>query len=50
MYFIPKFLTIKKGSRLTDERVRLLNIGDFLINNKRNLLLGILFNREAALL
>ena len=49
IYFIPKFSTIEKGARLTPERVQKLNIGDFLTDREKDLLIGMLFNREAAL-
>ena len=48
-WFIPKFSSIKKGSRLTPERITKLQIGDFLTPREKELLLGMLFNREAAL-
>ena len=46
---IPKFLTIERGRRLTQARLRKLNIGEHLTTNERDLLLEMLFNREAAI-
>lgn len=48
-WFIPKFSTIEKGSRLTPERIEKMNIGQFLTIQEKELLLGMLFNREQAL-
>lgn len=48
-FFIPKFSSIKKGSRLTEERKSKLIIGDFMTAEEKNLLTNMLFNREAAL-
>ena len=46
---IPKFSTIKRGRRLTQARKTKLNIGEHLTTNERDLLLEMLFNREAAI-
>ena len=46
---IPKFLATRRGRRLTQERIRKLNIGEHLTTNKQNLLLEMLFNREATI-
>ena len=46
---IPKFSTIERGRRLTQERIRKLNIGAHPTTNERDLLLEMLFNREAAI-
>ena len=46
---IPKFSTIERGRRLTQARIRKLNIGAHLTTNERDLLLEMLFNREAAI-
>ena len=45
---IPKFSTIERGRRLTQARVRKLNIAEHLTTNDRDLLLEMLFNREVA--
>ena len=46
---IPKFSTIERGRWLTQSRIRKLNIGDHLTANERDLLLEMLFIREAAI-
>lgn len=46
---IPKFSKIKKGSRLTEERVSELKIGGDLTKREKELLLEVLFNREEAI-
>ena len=46
---IPKFSTIERGRRLTQARIRQLNIGEHPTTNERDLLLEMLFNREAAI-
>ena len=46
---IPKFSTIERGKRLTQARIRKLNIGENLTTNERDLLLEMLFNQEAAI-
>ena len=46
---IPKFLTIERGRLLTQACIQKLNIGDHLTTNERDLLLEMLFNREAAI-
>ena len=46
---IPKFSTIERGRQLTQARIRKLNIGEHPTTNERDLLLQMLFNREAAI-
>ena len=46
---IAKFSTIERGRRLTHARIRKLNVGAHLTTNERDLLLEMLFNREAAI-
>ena len=46
---IPKFSTIERGRWLTQARIRKLNFGEHLTTNERDLLLEMLFNREAAI-
>ena len=46
---IPKFSTIERGRRLTQARIRKLNIGDHHTTNERDLLRDILFNQEGAI-
>ena len=46
---IPKFSTIERGRRLTQARLRKPNIGEHLTTHQRDLLLEMLFNREAAI-
>ena len=46
---IPKFSTIEQGRRLTQVRIRKLNFGEHMTTNERDLLLEMLFNREAAI-
>ena len=48
-WFIPKFSSIEKGIRLTPERIEKMKIGEFLTPKERELLIGMLFNREEAL-
>ena len=45
---IPKFGTIERGRQLTQAWIRKQNIGDHLTTNEVDLLLELLFNREAA--
>jgi hypothetical protein len=47
-WLIPKFSKIEKGSRLTPERIEKLIVGN-ITPQKRNLLVAMLYNREAAL-
>ena len=46
---IPRFSAIPRGSRLTEERVKTLKIGDTLTPEERALLMEVLFNREEAI-
>ena len=46
---ILNFSTIERGRRLTQVRIRKLNIGEHLTTNERVLLLEMLFNREVAI-
>jgi hypothetical protein len=46
---IPKFSTLAKGTRLTDERVALIQIGIDLLPWEKDLLMQVLYNREAVL-
>ena len=46
---VPKFSTIEWGRRLTQARIRKLYIGEHLTKNEQDLLLEMLFNREAAI-
>jgi len=48
-WIIPKFSDIERGSRLTPERVKTMKVGDMLTYEERELLMEMLFNREAAL-
>src|SRR5205807_5962610 len=46
---VPKFATIKRGERLTPERLAKLEMGEELRPAERKLLTEMLFNREAAI-
>ena len=46
---IPKFSTIERGRRLSQVRIRKLNIGEHLTTNEQDLLLEMLFDQEVAL-
>jgi hypothetical protein len=48
-YIVPKFSTIQRGSRLTSARIAKMEIGKSLTPEERELLLEVLFNREAAI-
>lgn len=48
-WLIPKLSYIQQGSRLTAERVNRLKIGDGITLKEREILLEVLFNREAAI-
>jgi hypothetical protein len=48
-WLIPKFSTLTKGTRLTDERVALTQIGIDLLPQEKELLMQVLYNREAVL-
>ena len=49
MWITPKFSTIQQGSRLTEERIADLDIGAELWLCETELLMALLFNREAAI-
>ena len=49
MWITPKFSTIQQGSRLTEERIADLDIGAELWPCETELLMALLFNREAAI-
>jgi hypothetical protein len=46
LWLTPKFSTIARGARLTQERVERMIVGD---SQEKNLMLEMLYNREAAL-
>ena len=46
---IPKFSTMRRGSRLIEERREAMRIGEELLPREKELLLAMLYNREAAL-
>ena len=46
---IPRFSTIERGRRLSQVQIRKLNIGDHLTTNEWDILLEMLFNREAEI-
>jgi len=48
-HIIPKFSTIERGSRLRKNRIEKMNIGEQLWKEERELLMEVLFNREAAI-
>lgn len=48
-WLIPKFSDIERGSRLTPERIKRMIVGEELSPQERDLLLEMLYNREAAL-
>ena len=48
-WIIPKFSTIKKGTRLTTERIEKLNMAKNLMAREKDVFLEVLFNREAAI-
>lgn len=48
-WLIPRFSGLAKGSRLTPEKIAMLRIGPGLTGQKRELLLEMLYNREAAI-
>ena len=49
VWITPKFSTIPQGSRLTEERIADLDIGAELWPREKELLMALLFNREAAI-
>jgi hypothetical protein len=48
-WITPKFSDIQKGSRLTEERIKDLIVGDSLWPKERELFIEVLYNREKAL-
>jgi hypothetical protein len=48
-WITPKFSDIQKGSRLTEERIKDLIVGDSLWPKERELFIKVLYNREKAL-
>ena len=48
-WLIPKFSMIAKGTRLTNERVAAMLVGSELLPGEKNLMMQVLYNREAAL-
>jgi hypothetical protein len=48
-FLIPKFSGLAKGARLKPERIQRMQVGDGLLEREKELLLEMLFNREAAL-
>ena len=48
-WFTAKFLSIARGSRLTPERVERVVCGSIIIEREREVLLELLYKREAAL-
>lgn len=48
-FLIPKFTSIVRGRRLTPTRIKQLNIGPNLRPAERDLVLQVLYNREAAI-
>ena len=48
-WITPKFSGIQRGSRLTDERIKDLIVGDSLWPKERELFIEVLYNREKAL-
>jgi hypothetical protein len=48
-WLVPKFSTLAKGTRLTDERVSLIQIGIDLLPREKDLLMQVLYDREAVL-
>ena len=47
-WIILKFSSIKKGSRLTSERLKKLKLGDGLSDEEKDVFYKMLYNREAA--
>ena len=47
-WIIPKFSSIKKGTRLTSERLKKLKLGDGLSDEEKDVFYEMLYNREAA--
>jgi hypothetical protein len=48
-WITPKFSDIQKGSRLTEERIKDLIVGDSLWPKEKELFINVLYNREKAL-
>ena len=48
-WLIPKFSMIIKGTRLTNKRVAAMLVGSKLLPGEKNLIIQVLYNREAAL-
>ncbi len=48
-WIIPKFSSIKKGSRLTPERLGKLKLGEGLSDEEKDVFYEMLYNREAAI-
>ena len=48
-WITPKFSDVQKGSRLTDERIKDLVVGDSLWPKEKELFIEVLYNREKAL-
>ncbi len=48
-WIIPKFSSIKKGSRLTPERLEKLKLGEGLSDEEKDVFYEMLYNREAAI-
>ena len=49
VWITPKFSTIPQGTRLTEERIADLDTGTELWPREKELLIALLFNREAAI-
>ena len=48
-WVIPKCSVLPRGSRLTEERLQALKIGNSLIPQELDVLIEVLYNREASL-
>ena len=48
-WIIPKFSDIKRGSRLTEERIKRLKVGSDLSAEEHDVFLEVLFNRKAGI-
>jgi hypothetical protein len=48
-WLIPEFSTLAKGTRLTDKRVAIMQIGTDILPQEEDLLMQLLYNREAVL-
>ena len=49
-HIIPKQSGMRRGSRLTPERIKLLKVGEGIRLKKKEMLLEVLYTREAALI